>query len=126
MADTKEPDLDELDLNELERLHQSWREARRAARGAGNREALDAVIAYQRLEWPLVRAAPEMIQLARIGFKFRYDSSIECPCCGDEAGWGYVSDGDPLACGCAGSFACDSETMPYVSVDDCDCGGEND
>jgi hypothetical protein len=76
-------------------------------------------------EWvcAMRNAAPELIRLARIGLKFRRDSSLECPCCGEEAGWGYVFDGDALACGCAGSISTDAETPPYVAGwEECECG----
>lgn len=50
---------------------------------------------------------------------------LECPCCGDEGAEsdanGYFLDGQKLICACNGNVCCDSETEPYVLVDDCDC-----
>lgn len=52
--------------------------------------------------------------------------TLECPCCGDDAAWGYpadmVYDGQPLACGCSGHVSVDSENEPFVNVWECDCG----
>jgi hypothetical protein len=52
-------------------------------------------------------------------------SYIECPCCGDVGAEadkdGYFFDGQDLVCGCAGGVSCDSETEPYISIDECDC-----
>lgn len=47
---------------------------------------------------------------------------LECDCCGLLASGDVVSDGQPLACGCAGYISVDSESAPYVVVTDCDCG----
>lgn len=44
-------------------------------------------------------------------------SALECPCCGDEAAVGEVSDGDALICGCPGYVSVDAEDA-YVVIDD--------
>ena len=43
--------------------------------------------------------------------------TLECPCCGDDAAVGEVSDGDALICGCPGWVTVD-EGDAYVSIDE--------
>jgi hypothetical protein len=45
---------------------------------------------------------------------------LECPCCGDVAAEGEVTDGQALLCGCNGYVSVDAEEPAWVAISEVD------